>query len=384
MRGRLMSATLILPLALSAALPARADAASVQRSAFGTLPGGAPVEVVTLANGKGMTARILSYGAILQALSTPDRDGRPADLALGYADMTGYLTAPNYFGATVGRYANRIRDGRFTIDGTAYQLAKNNGANALHGGIQGFDKRLWKIAEVKSSATEAHVTLTYVSADGEEGYPGQLAVTATYSLNERNELALTYTAKTTKPTIVNITNHSFFNLAGEASGQSILDHVLTIPAETTTPVDRSLIPTGQFRPVAGTPLDFRTPTVIGQRIRDGRDDQIVFGQGYDENYVIARDVSSDLRLNARLEDPKTGRVMEILSNQPGLQLYTGNFLDGTAVGKSHLSYRQADGIAMEPQTFPDTPNQPGFGSARLDPGQTYRNAIVYRFTTSAR
>ncbi|WP_420141589.1 aldose epimerase family protein [Sphingomonas sp.] len=358
-----------------------APAATAERSQFGTLPDGRGVEVVTLTNGKGVSARVLTYGAILQALSVPDRAGKAADIALGHKDLAGYLKAPNYFGATVGRYANRIRDGRFTIDGKGYQLARNNGPNARHGGVQGFDKRLWTVVETKGDGNEAHVTLRYVSADGEDGYPGQLTVTATYSLNERNELALTYSATTTKPTILNITNHSFFNLGGEASQHDILDHVLTIPAETTTPVDASLIPTGQFRPVAGTPLDFRTPTVIGLRIRDGRDDQIVFGQGYDENYVIARTPSAEPRLHARLEDPKTGRVLEVLSDQPGLQLYTGNFLDATAIGKSGLAYRQSDGIALEPQVFPDTPNRPEFGFARLDPGKTYRNRIVYRFST---
>ena len=222
-----------------------------------------------------------------------------------------------------------------------------------------------------------------MSADGEEGYPGQLTVTATYALNEKNELQVDYVATTTKPTIVNITNHSFFNLAGEASQKSIYGHILTIPAETTTPVDRTLIPTGQFRPVAGTPFDFRKPMVIGARIRDGRDDQIVFGQGYDENFVVDRKLSATPRLMARIEDPHSGRIMDILSNQPGVQLYTGNFLDGTAIGKSGLAYRQGDGIALEPQVFPDTPNQPAFGSARLDPGQTYRNTIIYRLSTTA-
>jgi aldose 1-epimerase len=359
-----------------------AAAATIDRAAFGALPDGRQVEVFTLSNAKGMQARVITYGAILQALVVPDREGKVADIALGYADMRGYLKAPNYFGATVGRYANRIRDGKFSIDGTAYQLARNNGANALHGGVQGFDKRLWSVVEAKAGRDDAHVTLRYVSADGEEGYPGQMTVDATYRLSESGDLALDYRATTTKPTIVNITNHSFFNLAGEASGQTILDNVLTIPAETTTPVDASLIPTGQLRPVAGTPLDFRTPQVIGARIRDGRDDQIVFGQGYDENYVISRSVSTSPRLHARLAHPASGRVMEIWSNQPGLQLYTGNFLDGTAIGKSDLAYRQGDGIAMEPQTFPDTPNRPEFGSARLNPGETYRNQIIYRFTAA--
>lgn len=363
--------------------PGAVLAASADRASFGTLADGKPVEAVTLTNAKGMRARILSYGAILQAVEVPDRDGKVADVTLGYNDMRGYLAAPNYFGATVGRYANRIKAGRFTIDGKAYSLALNNKTNALHGGVQGFDKRLWRIVEAKGGTT-AHVTLAYTAADGEEGYPGALSVTATYTLNDSNELSVEYRATTTKPTIVNITNHSFFNLGGEAAQRTIYDAVLTIPAETTTPVDATLIPTGQLRPVSGTPLDFRQPMVIGSRIRDASDQQIVFGQGYDENYVIARDVSNTPRLNARVEDPASGRTMEVLSNQPGVQLYTGNFLDGTAVGKSGHAYRQGDGIALEPQVFPDTPNQPAFGSARLDPGQTYRNLIVYRFAVKAR
>jgi aldose 1-epimerase len=369
-------------LAIAMILPAAAQAADVRREAFGTLPGGQSVEVITLSNSHGMKASILSYGAILQSLAVPDRTGKVEEVTLGYSDMRGYLTAPNYFGATVGRYANRIKGGRFSIDGHGYTLATNNGPNALHGGVQGFDKRLWSVERV-SDGDIASVVLRYVSADGEEGYPGKLTVTATYSLNEANELSVEYTATTTKPTIVNITNHSFFNLAGEAAQRSIYDEILTIPADATTPVDATLIPTGELRPVEGTPFDFRRPTVIGARIRDGRDPQIVVGQGYDENFVIARGVSEKPRLHARLEDPATGRIMDILSNQPGVQLYTGNFLDGTAIGRSGHAYRQGDGIALEPQVFPDTPNQPAFGSARLNPGQTYRNVIVYRFSTTA-
>lgn len=373
----------IAALALGFAAPTAATAASADRAPFGTLADGSPVEVVTLTNSHGMRARILSYGAILQGVDVPDRDGKIADVALGYADMRGYLTAPNYFGATVGRYANRIKAGRFTLDGKGYTLALNNKTNALHGGVKGFDKRPWRIVEVAAGATP-HVTLAYTSADGEEGYPGELQVTATYSLNNANELTIDYRATTTKPTVVNITNHSFFNLGGEAAQRSIYDAVLTIPADTTTPVDATLIPTGSFRPVAGTPFDFRTPTVIGARIRDASDPQIVYGQGYDENYVLARTLSATPRLAARVSDPVSGRTMEILSNQPGVQLYTGNFLDGTAVGKSGHAYRQGDGIALEPQVFPDTPNQPALGSARLDPGQTYHNVIVYRFSVAAR
>ncbi len=377
-----MKGILVAGLALAATISGVAEAAETQRATFGTLPDGRTVEAITLSNGKGMRAMVISYGAILQSLSVPDRTGKSEEVTLGYADLKGYLVAPNYFGATVGRYANRIKAGRFTLDGREYKLALNNGPNALHGGVQGFDKRLWKVEKVTNGAT-ASVVLSYTSADGEEGYPGALTVTATYSLNEANELSVEYRATTTKPTIVNITNHSFFNLGGEASQRSIYDHVLTIPADATTPVDATLIPTGDLRPVEGTPFDFRRPTPIGARIRDGRDPQIVFGQGYDENFVIGRAVSAEPKLHARVEDPATGRVMEILSNQPGVQLYTGNFFDGTAIGRSQLAYRQGDGLALEPQVFPDTPNQPGFGSARLDPGQTYRNIIIYRFSTPA-
>ena len=366
---------------LALLLPGVAAAADAKRSAFGTLADGRKVESVTLTNAKGMHATVISYGAILQSVIVPDRRGKPGEVTLGYNDMTGYIKAPNYFGATVGRYANRIRAGKFSIDGKQYTLAINNPPNALHGGPVGFDKRLWTITKVTNGPT-ASVVLNYVSADGEEGYPGTLNVTATYSLNEKNELSVEYDATTDKPTIVNITNHSFFNLAGEGAPSTIYDHVLTIPAQSITPVDRTLIPTGELKPVAGTPFDFRKPTVIGARIRDARDEQIAFGQGYDHNYVIGRDVAKAPRLDVRLADPKTGRVLEVLSNQPGIQVYTGNFLDGTAIGRSGHAYRQGDGIAMEPQVFPDTPNQPAFGSARLDPGQTYRNVIVYRFSTS--
>jgi len=374
---------LVAGVALAAWFPVAAQAADAKRAAFGALADGRAVEAVTLTNGKGMHATVISYGAILQSVVVPDRSGKAAEVALGYDDMTGYIKTPNYFGATVGRYANRIKRGKFSIDGTDYSLAINNRPNALHGGPTGFDKRLWTIEKLVNGPT-ASVTLRYVSMDGEEGYPGKLTVTATYSLNEQNELTVDYGATTDKPTIVNITNHSFFNLAGEGAPTGIYDHVMTIPAETITPVDSTLIPTGELRPVAGTPFDFRTPMVIGARIRDASDQQIVYGQGYDHNFVIARDVSKAPRLNVRLADPKTGRVLEVLSNQPGIQVYTGNFLDGTAVGRSGHAYRQGDGIAMEPQVFPDTPNQPAFGSARLDPGKSYRNIIVYRFSTMAR
>lgn len=361
----------------------QAHGATARREAFGTLADGRPVEGIVLENGHGMRVRVLSYGAILQSVVVPDREGRAEDVVLGYDDLRGYLVAPNYFGATVGRYANRIRDGHFSLDGKTYTLATNDKTNALHGGVKGFDKRLWTVEEVAGGAA-AHVTLAYTSADGEEGYPGTLKVKATYALDEQNRLTLTYQATTDAPTIVNITNHSFWKLAGEPAPRGIYDELLTIPAEATTPVDRTLIPTGELRPVAGTPFDFRSPTRIGDRVRDGRDPQIVFGQGYDENFVLARAPTAEPHLAARVEDRGNGRVMEVWSNQPGVQLYTGNFLDATAIGKGGHAYRQGDALALEPQLFPDTPNQPSFGSARLDPGETYRNIIVYRFSVDAR
>ncbi|WP_287091321.1 aldose epimerase family protein [Methylobacterium sp.] len=361
--------------------PAPAQAAEPVRTVFGTLPDGRSVEEVTLTNGKGITARILSWGALLRSLDVPDRSGKAADVVLGYNDLASYLTKGSYFGVSVGRYANRIRAGRFTLDGQTYTLATNDGPNALHGGAAGFDKRLWTITAVKGGAAPS-VTLRYVSPDGEEGYPGTLTATATYTLDATDTLTVTYEATTDKPTIVNLTNHSFFNLAGEGSGRSILDQTLTIPAERFTPVDATLIPTGAHLPVAGTPFDFRKPTVIGARIRDGRDEQIVRARGYDHNWVVTDAPTAEPHLVARVEDPESGRILEVASNQPGVQFYAGNFLNATVVGKSGLAYRQSDALALEPELFPDTPNQPAFGSARLDPGKTYRNVIAYRFSTS--
>jgi aldose 1-epimerase len=364
-----------------AAVPALARAAEPSRTVFGTLPDGRTVEEVTLTNGKGLTARILSWGALLRTLEVPDRTGKAADVVLGYSDLASYLSKGSYFGVSVGRYANRIRAGRFVLDGQTYTLATNDGPNALHGGTAGFDKRLWTITAVKGGAAPS-VTLRYVSPDGEEGYPGTLTATATYTLDDTNTLTVTYEATTDKPTIVNLTNHSFFNLAGEGSGRSILDQTLTIPAERFTPVDATLIPTGAHLPVAGTPFDFRKPAVIGARIRDGRDVQIVRGRGYDHNWVVTEAPTAEPHLVARVEDPDSGRVLEVSSNQPGVQFYAGNFLNATVVGKSGLAYRQSDALALEPELFPDTPNQPAFGSARLDPGKIYRNVITYHFSTS--
>lgn len=369
--------------ASAAALAGAAHAAEASRAPFGTLADGTAIERITLTNGRGIAASIISYGATLQALEVPDRAGKRADVVLGYAKLDDYVAVPKYFGSSVGRYANRIAGGHFTLDGRAYTLATNDGPNSLHGGRKGFDKVAWTVVSVESGPA-ARVVLRYVSPDGEEGYPGTLTVTATYSLDEDNALAITYEARTDKPTIVNLTNHSFFNLAGEGSDTSILGHVLTIAADAITPVDETRIPTGALRPVAGTAFDFRTPTPIGARIRDASDQQILYGRGYDHNYALNGTAGGTPRLAARLEDPASGRVMELLSDQKGVQFYSGNFLDASVAGKSGRVYRQSDGLALEPQLFPDTPNQPAFGSARLDPGAVYRNRAVYRFTTSQR
>ena len=383
MELRRLLAAFLSVLAAVLAVPSPGNAAEARQENFGMLPDGHTVSVITLTNRNKLQVRVISLGATLQSILAPDRNGKFDDIVLGYSDLKGYLTNPSYFGATVGRYANRIAKGRFTLDGNNYQLPINNGVNSLHGGTVGFGQVLWTVVEVKSGP-DASVTLRMVSPDGDQGYPGQLTATATYSLNERNELSLDYRATTDKPTIVNISNHAYWNLAGEGLGHSILDQLLTMPADAYTPVDDTQIPTGELRSVSGTPFDFRKAKAIGRDIRDGRDNQLLTGRGYDHNWVIGRQRVADPRLVARVEDPVSGRVLEMSSDQPGLQFYSGNFLDGSVVGKNGHVYRQGDGLALEPQLFPDTPNRPDFGSARLNPGQTYQNRITYRFTTSAK
>ncbi|MGA0587100.1 aldose epimerase family protein [Dyella sp. KRB-257] len=360
------------------ALAPAAHAGDASRAPFGRLPDGSTVEAVTLRNNHGAAARIITLGASVQSLTLPDRHGAMADVVLGYPDAATYITKPQYFGATVGRFANRIAKGRFTLDGKSYQLPTNDGPNSLHGGSKGFDKVLWTITRVTGGAAPS-VTMRYVSPDGDQGYPGTLTVDATYTFDDRNRLTIDYHATTDAPTIVNISNHTYWNLGSEGSG-SVLDDVLTIPADHFTPVDATLIPTGEFRAVAGTDYDFRRGKPIGRDIRDGKEPQLLQGRGYDMNWVISRHKAGKARLVARVADPHSGRVLSLYSAQPGLQFYSGNFLDGTSVGKSGRIYRQGDAFVLEPQIFPDTPNQPDFGSARLDPGQTYDNRIVYRFS----
>ena len=366
-------------LVLAMTMAGNAQAAEYQRTPFGTMPDGSAVEAITLSGG-GTSATIITLGASVQAVRVPDRDGHVADVALGYDDLQGYIETPNYFGATVGRYANRIGKGTYRLDGTTYHAPLNNGPNSLHGGTQGFDKRVWQVVAVSKGAS-ASVTLGLVSADGDQGYSGTLTVTATYAVDDKGVLSEVIRATTDKPTIVNLSNHTFWNLAGEGSAGGATGHRLTIPAAEFTPVDATLIPTGEFRAVAGTPFDFRRPTKVADRLRDGRDAQLRFGRGYDHNWVVGRTTAAAPRLVARLEDPDSGRVLELLSEQPGLQFYSGNFLDGTIVGKSGHIYRMGDAICLEPQRFPDTPNQPAFGSARLAPGETYENHMIFRFST---
>lgn len=371
---------LLLATTMACALASQAEAATANRGSFGTMPDGRAVASVTLSNGHGISANIIAYGASLQALVMPDRAGRKGDVILGYGTIGEYLAKPQYFGATVGRFANRLAAGRFRVDGQSYQTPVNDGKNALHGGTAGFDKVLWQVTSVKDGPV-ASVTLRYVSRDGDQGYPGTMTVDATYSLDERDNLTIEYVATTDKPTIANITNHSYWNLSGEGSEHGAMGHVVTIPADSYLPTDKGSIPTGEYRPVAGTVFDFRTPHVVGERVRDARDEQIAFARGYDHNWVIGRTVTADEHLMARVSDPASGRGFELWSNQPGLQFYSGNFLDATSFGKSKRIYRLGDAIVMEPQIFPDAPNQRGFPDAKLVPGQTYRNTMTYRLTT---
>ncbi|GGI76962.1 aldose 1-epimerase [Polymorphobacter multimanifer] len=355
--------------------------ADVIRAPFGRLPDGRMVEAITLVNGAGMQATMISLGAAVQSVLVPGRDGVMADVALGHADLRPYLDQPQFLGATVGRVANRIASGRFTLDGVLYQVPVNDGPNALHGGPSGFDKANWEVLEI--TRDPVGVTFGLTSPDGDQGFPGALQVTATYTLTEANALCVDYRAETDAPTLVNITNHSYWNLAGEGAAGGAMDQLLTIQAEHFLPTDAGAIPTGEIRPVAGTAFDFRTPVRICERVRDARDEQIRIGRGYDHNWVVAPRPALEVQRVARVEHPGSGRVLELLSNQPGLQFYSGNFLDATSMGKAGCLYRMGDAIVLEPQQFPDTLNRPAFGSLRLDPGETYHNRMVFRFSVAA-
>lgn len=356
-------------------------AADAAREQAGMLADGTIVEAVTLKNSHGIEARILTYGATLQSLIAPDRRGVRAEITLGYDDVASYEAKPNYFGVTVGRYANRIDKGSFKLDGKSYQLTQNDTLNSLHGGTKGFDKLNWKILSV-SSGPVAKVVMGLTSPDGDQGYPGTLDVTVTYSLDEKGDLGILFEAKSDKPTIVNMTNHALFNMAGDGAAQGTSGQLLTIPATTYTPVTETLIPTGELRPVAGTVFDFRKARLIADGLRDGRDPQIVIGRGYDHNFALDKGVTKTPELAARLEDPASGRVLEVLTTDPGVQFYSGNFLDGTLSGRGGRVYRMGDGIALEPQKFPDAPNQSKFVSARVAPDAPYRHAMIYRVTVA--
>lgn len=369
-------------IALCAAMMAGdAMAVTVNRENAGKLADGAVVEAVTLQAANGVSARILAYGATLQSLIAPDAKGRKADVALGYDDLDSYVNHPNYFGATIGRFANRIADGRFALDGKTYQLPQNDHGQTLHGGGRGFDKVLWKVESVTSGPV-AKLVLTHTSPDGDSGYPGTLKARVTYSLDEKGNLGILFEAESDKPTIVNMTNHALFNMAGEGNPAGAMDNRLTIPASAYTPVSATLIPTGELRKVAGGAFDFRKPRRLNDGLRNGHDDQIVAGRGYDHNFALDKGATATPQLCARLVDPASGRTLEVLSTEPGLQFYSGNFLDGTLIGKHGHLYRMGDGIALEPQKFPDAPNHSNFISARVDPGKPYRHAMIYRLTIS--
>lgn len=360
-------------------VPPPAESSRVPQASWGQTPDGRAVELLTLRNAAGVEVRIATLGGIVTSLRVPDRDGHVDDVVLGHDAVAGYFPNSNYFGAIVGRYANRIAGGAFVLDGTTYKLAQNNGPNHLHGGHKGWDQAIWQ-PETFQNASGTGVMLTLMSPDGDEGYPGAVRAKVTYTLTSRNELAVDYEATTDKPTIINLTQHSYFNLAGERASD-ILGHQLMIQADRYTPVDDTLIPTGELAPVAGTPFDFRTATGIGARI--GQDHvQLTRGRGYDHNWVLTRQ-GDGVSLAARVVEPASGRTLEIATTEPGLQFYSGNFLDGSVTGKNGRVYGHRAGFCLETQHFPDSPNKPEFPSTTLRPGQTYRSRTVMTFGVAA-
>jgi aldose 1-epimerase len=351
----------------------------VQISDFGKTSDGISVSRYVLTNNKGIEATVISYGATLVSLKVPDRAGKPADIVLGYDTVEGYETGKSYFGGTIGRYGNRIARGEFSLDGKVFHLPTNDGPNSLHGGTVGFNKRIWTAVD-RSRAGAQVLELSYTSADGEEGYPGTLKVKVTYTLPaEANELRIDYNATTDKDTVINLTNHSYFNLSGDMT-KEIVDHQLLLRAPQFTPVDATLIPTGELRAVRGTPFDFTKSTAIGARINQD-DEQLKFGKGYDHNWVLEGNAKGGPRLAAEVFEPASGRVLEVLTTEPGIQFYSGNFLDGTAKGKGAQMYAHRTGLCLETQHFPDSPNHPKFPSTVLKPGETYRTSTVLRFST---
>jgi aldose 1-epimerase len=350
----------------------QAGKTAVKREPFGKMPDGKPVERFTLTNANGVELKAISYGGIITSLRVPDRTGKLDDIVLGFDTLDGYLKDHPFFGAIIGRYGNRIGKAQFSLDGKVYKLAANNGPNHLHGGTKGFDKVLWSVEPIGSNG----LAFTRTSPDGEEGYPGNLRMRVTYTLSDKNELIVEYHATTDKATPVNLTQHSYFNLAGQSSGD-ILGHELMLNADRYTPVDDTLIPTGELAAVAGTPFDFRKPTAIGARINNDNP-QLKVGKGYDHNWVLNRK-GAGLELAARVHEPKTGRTLEITTTEPGIQFYAGNFLDGTLTGKGGAVYKHRTGFCLETQHYPDSPNQPKFPTTTLKPGAEYRTRTVFTF-----
>jgi aldose 1-epimerase len=369
------AATALLAAACSGEPSMPQPASRLLQQPFGRTPEGQGVEIVTLSNASGIEVRVITYGGIVVSIRTPDRHGRVGDVVLGHDQVDGYVTSAAFFGTLVGRYANRIAKGKFTLDGREYTLATNNGANHLHGGRKGWDKAVWT-PEAFNDRRGVGVSLTHVSPDGDEGYPGTVKATVTYTLKDTNELQVDYLATTDRPTIINLTQHSYFNLSGGAA-PDILGHELTINADRYTPVDAGLIPSGELAPVQGTPFDFRRATAIGARI-DQDHGQLRLGRGYDHNFVLNRP-EDGLSLAATAYEPVSGRTMDVLTTEPGVQFYTGNFLDGTISGKGGVKYGRRAGFCLETQHFPDSPNRPDFPSTVLRPDQTYRSTTVFRF-----
>lgn len=355
--------------------PTAAPTFSIEKSDFGSLPTGEAVSLYTLKNKNGMTVGIINYGGTIVSWTAPDKNGKYEDITLGCDSISGYVKGVPYFGAVVGRYGNRIAKGKFNLNGKTYTLVVNNIGNHLHGGIKGFDKMMW--TAMPQSGSDPTLKLTYTSKDGEEGYPGNLAVEVTYTLMADNALKIDYKATTDKPTVVNLTNHAYFNLSGKPES-TILDHEVVLNANKFLPVDKTLIPTGELKPVTGTPFDFTQKYKIGTRINDTTDTQIRYGGGYDHAWVLT-DTSKTLRLAATVTEPISGRVMEVLTTEPAIQFYTGNFLNGEVIGKKGVKYQHRTGFCLETEHYPDSPNKPAFPTTILKPGEVYQTTTVYKF-----